>query len=192
MDICGFEWTSIEFSGCWWIFMNRVDMCHGPVTWFLETHQQKMPSPPWKYPWNKESCSRQWDDHTPSTTLYVTPMKPLNPWRPWFDLGSNPTPNIEHHLNCPNGMWKSRTEPWFLRACFILGGRDLWNLCIFGTIFGTSLTSEVDDLIPEVVPWRLVVWGLPTTKLFLNIEGYVWNLHLHDICQITLTITNDK
>ena len=123
MDICGFEWTSIEFSGCWWIFMNRVDMCHGPVTWFLETHQQKMPSPPWKYPWNKESCSRQWDDHTPSTTLYVTPMKPLNPWRPWFDLGSNPTPNIEHHLNCPNGMWNSRTEPWFLRACFILGGK---------------------------------------------------------------------
>ena len=65
---------------------------------------------------------------------------------------------------------------------FHIGGEGIYGIyAFFGTIFGTSLTSEVDDLIPEVAPRRQVVWGLPTTKLFLNIEGYVWDLHLHDI-----------
>jgi len=131
MDICGFEWTSIEFSGCWWIFLNRVDMCHGQVTWFLETHEKKCHHP---HENTNETRNRVQDSGMTIPHLPRYMSHQWNPWRPWFDLGSNPTPNIEHHIASPKlSQWNVEIPYWPVvpEGVFHIGGEGIYGIYAF-------------------------------------------------------------
>ena len=68
---------------------------------------------------------------------------------------------IKHRINGPNDM-DFPTQPWFLRGCLKLGGRDcitsLWISPKFWLIFVAELSNEVDGYVrPQVSNLRSAI-----------------------------------